>query len=525
MLTDPSTSYDEIPYSDNCFPYTHPDHLATVATLHGLTPPPVENCRVLELGCARGGNLIPMALGLPNGRFVGIDLSRRQIAEGHAIIEKLGLRNIDLQTLSIIDVGEQTGQFDYIVCHGVYSWVPGPVRDKILAICSTSLAPSGVAYVSYNTYPGWHERGMVRELMAYHVRNTREAPDRVERARGFLEELVRVLPAETSSYARIIRSEGEFLRGVSNTYVYHEHLEETNHPEYFHEFIGQARAKGLSFLAEARTPGLIDNLSPEARLAIEHWASDDVAREQYLDFLCNRTFRRTLLCHETAGRRRPSLTEVLASMTISTGVKPVSPAPDVVSDAPEQFRRPEGAETVTTNNPLTKAALVTLYQAQCRSLPFQAIWDKVRSRLGARFNEIAGEEEGRRNLGESLLRCFGSGLLDFHVHPPRFASEPGERPVASPLARLQAETEETVTNLRGRAVQLDDFHGLVLQRLDGTRDLSQLVEEIKSLFLAGDFTIEQGGQPVRDPAMIEAMIGPEIEPTVRRLAGLALLVS
>ena len=252
MLTDPSTSYDEIPYSDNCFPYTHPDHLATVATLHGLTPPPVENCRVLELGCARGGNLIPMALGLPDGRFVGIDLSRRQIAEGHAIIEKLGLRNIDLQALSIIDVGEQTGQFDYIVCHGVYSWVPEPVRDKILAICSTNLAPSGVAYVSYNTYPGWHERGMVRELMAYHVRNTREAPDRVERARGFLEELVRVLPAETSSYARIIRSEGEFLRGVSNTYVYHEHLEETNHPEYFHEFIGQARAKGLSFLAEAR---------------------------------------------------------------------------------------------------------------------------------------------------------------------------------------------------------------------------------------------------------------------------------
>ena len=202
-------------------------------------------------------------------------------------------------------------------------------------------------------------------------------------------------------------------------------------------------------------------------------------------------------------------------MTISTGVKPVSPAPDVVSDAPEQFRRPEGIETVTTNNPLTKAALVTLYEAQCRSLPFQALWDKVRSRLGARFDEIAGEEEGRRDLGESLLRCFGSGLLDFHVHPPRFASEPGERPVASPLARLQAETEETVTNLRGRAVQLDDFHGLILQRLDGTRDLSQLAEEIKSLFLAGDFTIEQGGQPVQDPAMIEAMIGPEIEPTVR----------
>lgn len=158
MLTDPSTSYDEIPYSDNCFPYTHPDHLATVATFHGLTPPPVRNCRVLELGCARGGNIIPMALGLPEGRFLGIDLSSRQIAEGRSIIEKLGLQNIDLQTLGITDIGENSGLFDYIVCHGVYSWVPDQVRDKILAICSENLAPSGVAYVSYNTYPGWHER-------------------------------------------------------------------------------------------------------------------------------------------------------------------------------------------------------------------------------------------------------------------------------------------------------------------------------------------------------------------------------
>jgi len=525
MLTDPSTSYDEIPYSDNCFPYMHPDHLATVATLHGLTPPPVENSRVLELGCARGGNIIPMALGLPEGRFLGIDLSSRQIAEGRAIIENLGLQNIDLQTLSITDFAANSGQFDYIVCHGVYSWVPEQVRDKILAICSENLAPSGVAYVSYNTYPGWHERGMVRELMAYHVRNSKAALDRVERARAFLEELVQVIAVKTSSYARIIRSEGEFLRGVSNTYVYHEHLEETNHPMYFHEFVGRARAKGLSFLAEARTPGLIDNLSPEARSAIEHWASDTVTREQYLDFLCNRTFRRTLLCHETADRRPPGLNEVLASMTISTGVRPVSPAPDVASDAPEQFCRPEGAETVTTNNPLTKAALITLYEAQCRSLPFQTLWNEVRTRLGPRVNEIAGEEEGRRNLGESLLRCFGSGLLDFHVHPPCFASEPGERPVASPLARLQAEQEEMVTNLRGRAVQLDEFHRLVLRRLDGTRDLSQLLDEITALFLGGEFTIEREGQPVGAPAVIEAMLAREIEPTVRRLAGLALIVA
>lgn len=74
------TSYDEVPYESYPFAQTHPDRLATVATLLGLRPAPVEQCRVLELGCAGGGNLIPMALTLPESTFVGIDLSARQIA-------------------------------------------------------------------------------------------------------------------------------------------------------------------------------------------------------------------------------------------------------------------------------------------------------------------------------------------------------------------------------------------------------------------------------------------------------------
>src|SRR5262245_58637378 len=170
----PATSYDEIPYSNTAFSYTHPDCLATVAALYGLTPPPVDRCRVLELGCGRGGNLIPMALALPDSRFLGIDLSARQIASGQEMVTALGLANIELRPFSILDVDESFGLFDYIICHGVYSWVPAEVQDKILAICARNLAPNGVAYVSYNTYPGWHQRGTVREMLCYHVQQFRE---------------------------------------------------------------------------------------------------------------------------------------------------------------------------------------------------------------------------------------------------------------------------------------------------------------------------------------------------------------
>src|SRR5262245_12882821 len=127
-----ATSYDELPYGDSPFYQTHPDCLATAAILHGLRPPAVATCRVLELGCARGGNLIPMALTLPASHIVGVDLSQTQIDSGNQVVKALGLSNIELRHLSIMDIDDRFGQFDYIICHGVYSWVPDVVRDKIL---------------------------------------------------------------------------------------------------------------------------------------------------------------------------------------------------------------------------------------------------------------------------------------------------------------------------------------------------------------------------------------------------------
>src|SRR6267142_1438469 len=164
MQPTPRTSYDEVPYDSKAFSETHPDRLATVATLFGMQPADVEHCRVLELGCADGSNLIPMAVGLPESAFAGIDLSPRQVGDGQATIATLGLKNVTLRVGSILDVGADEGIFDYIVCHGVYSWVPPEVQNRILTICNRNLAPNGVAYVSYNTYPGWHVRGMVRDL-------------------------------------------------------------------------------------------------------------------------------------------------------------------------------------------------------------------------------------------------------------------------------------------------------------------------------------------------------------------------
>ncbi len=191
MTAEAVNTYDEVPYASLPFPDTHPDRLATVARLFGLNPPDISHCRVLELGCASGGNIMPMAELLPDSTFVGIDLSRRQIDAGQEQLKELNLSNVELRHASILDVDDSYGKFDYIICHGVYSWVPDTVQDKILAVCKQNLNPTGIAYISYNTLPGWHMRGMVRDMMRYHAGRFDDARSRIGQARALLDFLVK----------------------------------------------------------------------------------------------------------------------------------------------------------------------------------------------------------------------------------------------------------------------------------------------------------------------------------------------
>ena len=128
-------------------------------------------------------------------------------------------------------------------------------------------------------------------------------------------------------------------------------------------------------------------------------------------------------------------------------------------------------------------------------------------------------------LAESLLRCFLSDLVELHVGPPRFAGAPGERPIASPLARLQAEEGGRATHLRRRTVELDGLDRLVLRRLDGTRDRPALLDAIGGMVASDELTISGEDGPICDPAKIDEILAAELGPCLQRLAGLALLVA
>lgn len=189
-------AYDQVPYTSRPFPQSQPRHLAALGQLFGLAPPDVSTAHVLELGCASGGNLIPLAVSNPHAQFIGIDLSPLQIAQGQKRIERLGLKNIRLITMSISDVTRGLGTFDYIICHGVYSWVPAAVRDAILRVSHDNLSDHGIAYISYNVFPGWRLRGVLRDAMLFHGETSDRPAERLSLGRDFLTQLGSITNSE-----------------------------------------------------------------------------------------------------------------------------------------------------------------------------------------------------------------------------------------------------------------------------------------------------------------------------------------
>jgi len=291
-------SYDETPYASHPFPQSAPEHLEGIATLFGLTPTPPANARVLELGCAAGGNIIPFTLRNPHAHVVGLDLSAVQIEQGLARVRQLGITNLELRQMNLEDADASLGSFDYIICHGVFSWVPDSVRQAIMRICSAHLAPRGMAYISYNTYPGWKAREIVRDAMLFRAEAHTIPADKLAYARGMTDFLAQMSP-EGSLLRKALDEVMPIIQAAGPTYLMHEFLEHCNQPMYFRDFVASARAQGLDYLGDAE-PQIMFVSNHGAQVAeplLKEAGNDQVLMEQYLDFLSNRSFRQSLLIH------------------------------------------------------------------------------------------------------------------------------------------------------------------------------------------------------------------------------------
>ncbi|HTS53779.1 MAG TPA: class I SAM-dependent methyltransferase [Burkholderiales bacterium] len=473
MLPNSKTSYDEVPYESFPVPGTHPDRLATLAWLAGVQTPALETCRVLELGCAAGGNLIPMAVELPRAQFTGVDLSAAQVADGDAVIRALQLGNVRLIAGSVTDIDDSFGQFDYVIAHGIYSWVPNAVQEKILEVCNRNLAPQGVAYVSYNTLPGWRTRGLIRDLMRYHALQFTEPDQRVAQARAMLDFLARGVPDENSAYGKLLRSELELLHSAPDYYILHEHLEELNEPLYFHEFIERAQRHGLQYLADAEIASTqLSRFPPPVADTVRRLASDVIRQEQLMDFLSNRTFRQTLLMHAEQSFNRLVTVERMQALWVASPAAAARRNPDLAEGIVEKFCTPAGM-CVSTPRAITKSALLTL----STRWPAAVAGPELTASAYSRLNPLAAKPpraEDAETLAGDLLHSYAAGIVELHVRASPFSIEPGTRPCASPLARYQAERGTRITTLRHDSIVVPDPIRALLPLLDGSRTLDEI---------------------------------------------------
>lgn len=524
-----SESYEAVAYPDFVHPRTNPDTIAAMARLFGATPPsPLrESCRVLELGCGQGGNLISLASLYPDSHFLGIDLSPSHIAAGKSVVDQLGFANIELRRGNLADFpapgsSEHGGEgFDFILIHGVYSWVPEDVRQHVLRICRDHLSLRGVALVSYNTLPGWHAKGMIREIVQYHATvHPGEPLKAIRDAKLFLADLAESVP-ESTGYGKLLREQFHSLCQSDEAYLFHEQFEAVNEPRYFHQFHDEINAAGLQFVCEssfAFVPS--QSAGMQRRLA----AMPMLEREQTIDFLCNRTFRQSLICRADSG---PSIgvtpdADVIADLYLSTEVSCFDAADVPVTEhLPEgemRIANPDGA-TATLRGQTTKAAMLRLSQIRPSAASFDELWRHVTAVLPGYEDSNAA----RTLLREELLQLAQISMVRFATGPLPLTQSVNEKPRASRLAQWQARRGAAVTSQLHRAIRLDEATREMIGLCDGENDLDAIIDGMLRFVSRDGVSLQHEGGPVTDPSILRLLVAEKVPPNLRSLAEMGFL--
>lgn len=480
-------SYDAIPYPSKFFLQTHPDLLATIATFSGINPPLVENCRVLELGCGNGSNLIFLAFNLPEAEFVGVDLAENHIEYAKDAANKLNLSNTVFHQLDIMEMTvEEFGKFDYIIAHGLYSWIPSFVREKVLSLYREMLAPNGVGYVSYNAYPGAHIRDLGRGIMHFQAQKFSNPMEKIQNAITFLS-FITENTSDTKIYKPMLESEVERHFRHEAEDIFHDDLAESYQAFYFHEFAAKLKENGLQFLSEAEIHARsTQTFAPEVREFLDS-IDDVIEREQYLDFLRGRVFRQTLFCHREIMLEHRLEPAILDKFQLTSAIRPKSENPDFTTDKVEKFIGNKGLG-IEINHPLTKTALLYLGQIWGKSIAFPALLQKAKEILEAQ--DFAAEDwETQFKTAHAIFfqLCFNTDLIDLSVYQPAGFTEVSEMPKVNALARWQMRDAKNVATLLNKDIKIEDVVSRqLLELLDGTRDREDLLAEMSSFIKTND---------------------------------------
>ena len=315
-------------------------------------------------------------------------------------------------------------------------------------------------------------------------------------------------------YSNILKQELDYVTERSDSYLLHDHLETVNDPIYFHDFVSRASSHGLQFVSEVQGTLIPEeSLPPGIADGLREFAGNPLEFEQFLDFVLNRRFRQSVLCHtglEVPQGARPFDLSNLHVAARNTGDEPPAASQDV---------------------PILKAALNHLHQIWPLSVPFESLLEASSLEMAASTGQHSARQASERaELTAGLLRCYNQKRVELGTLPPSFVLSPSQKPVASPVARAQAQTGNTVTNLRHEAGQLNDFGREVLYALDGTNDREAIVAGLVEAVKNGRITLPRKARSVatgpgdREKTLKESAQD-SLDDCLEKLARFALLIA
>ncbi|MFA5627620.1 MAG: methyltransferase regulatory domain-containing protein [Thiohalomonadaceae bacterium] len=486
-----SDSYDDIPYDSTPFAETHPDHLCVLGRLFGLATTLPANARILELGCATGGNIIPIAHYLPDAQILGIELSAAQVASAQQLIKQLGLGNIEVRQGDIMELDTGLGKFDYIIVHGVYSWVPEVVREHILALSQQLLTEYGIAYISYNTLPGWRMRGILRDMLLYHARNASTPREKLAKAYELFDLMEKSTHGLDALSVKYLRNEISSVRKVHPSYLYHEYMEEINQAFLFSQFADDANRHGLQYLCDVELGTAFPSTISEAADTTLDAIEDFIELEQYMDFVRNRNFRRSLLCRQELNVKRELVLEQFESFAFNAQLMPPKKL-DLSRPREQKFTSADGND-FDVSHPLTKAALLHLNTRHPDTISFAELSDAATQLVNS---------QGGRQYASQIEHLFGE-LFSLYAHQAirispqsqQFAKSVHEYPRLHRLALAQAKMNlGHLATVRHTTVQLDAFAAHLARLLDGSRNIDELTNEMMAAVANKEVLLNEGKQ-------------------------------
>ncbi len=460
------TPYDQIPFSSYPSPERHPDRLATIAHLFGHNSAAIEKSKILELGCSNGSNLIAIAETFPKAACTGIDRSEKQIAAGQRAVAELELRNIELRCQHLESFASENIKYDYIFCHGLFSWVPVNVQHKIIEIISNHLSPAGVALISYNCLPGWQLRGNIRAILQQLDIKTASAESRVNAVRQNLDRLMQEELQVHALQGLLVREELANLREQSDAYLFHELLAETNIPLSITDFNMFLKDSDLQYLGDSSFAkirfGQLTNF-PEMEI---------ISQEYLADLLFPITLRSTLLCRKNVILNRAVAVSRLRDCYYTSFLAPSDDGQSFKEGDPIEFKNHLDYKVQVTD-PLLINALMRLCKLRPLSINGGELIKHARKDMG---QTISAEQE--LNFFSTLLGYFSLGLVEININPARFQTSVAKKPKTSKLARWQAVRQSWVTNFRNEYAPLNEFERRVVALADGKLTQEEILRQL-----------------------------------------------